>query len=422
MRRFLWCCLLFQLWLLTPLSAQPVCFPPSEEGVVLADSCCLYFPAGKSAFHAMFRSWDTLFQEGMGTVNILHIGGSHVQAGTFSHQVRARLIQTAPGLTGRRGFLFPFTVAKTNNPYNYKVTCSGKWDCAKNTQRNIPYPLGLSGMVVAAASPSASLSLCMRNNDGLFFDFDKIRVFGYSDSGRVYPVLTVADTVFQGEYDSVSRTYAFVLDRYTDSLTLSFVPKDSLWEPFLLRGILLDNDFPGFSYHAVGVNGASVPSYLQCPYFANDLQFLHPDLCVFGIGINDASGDSFDTLVFRQRYECLIEEIRRVAPECRFLFVTNNDSYRRLGRHRYAVNTNGQLARAVFYRLAAEYQGAVFDQFAIMGGLKSMKKWEEAGLAQRDKVHFTVKGYRYMGDLLYWALMRSYADYLKQKEADDGME
>lgn len=390
--------------------------------MALADSCRLYFPAGTHAFVPLFRAWDTLFEEGTGTINILHIGGSHVQAGIFPHQVRTRLLQTAPGLTGRRGFVFPFSVAKTNNPYNYKVSCCGQWDFAKNTQRSIPYPLGLSGMAVLPRTPSATLSLCLRNNDGLYFDFDKVRVFGYSDSGRVFPVLTLNDTVFQGLYDSASRSYAFVLDRYTDSLTLSFVAEDSVWEPFCLRGILLDNDLPGFSYHAVGVNGASVPSYLQCPYFANDLRFLHPDLCVFGIGINDASGDGFDTVLFRQRYERLIEEIRRVAPDCCFLFVTNNDSYRRAGRRRYEVNTNGQLARRVFYRLAEEYEGAVFDQFALMGGLRSMKSWEAAGLAQHDKVHFTAKGYRYMGDLLYGALMQSYTDYLKRKGTGDAME
>lgn len=71
-------------------------------------------------------------------------------------------------------------------------------------------------------------------------------------------------------------------------------------EPFYVRGFIVENPFSGITYHAVGVNGASVPSYLKCEYFENDLSFIKPDLCVFAIGINDASGDAFDTVVFKK--------------------------------------------------------------------------------------------------------------------------
>ena len=407
-------CLL--LGFLPEAETQPQWFLPVEERIVPDDSCVLHYPKGTDFFYRMFRQWDTLLEEGTGNVNILHIGGSHVQAGTFSHQLRYRMLQMAPQLTARRGFFFPFSVAKTNNPYNYKVSYSGNWSYCKNTQRDVPYKMGLSGMVVVPHNQQAQLSVRMRNNDGLRFDFNRLRLFAYSDSGRVEPLLLTADTVYRGSYDSASRTYLFVMETYVDSFNLMFRPKDSVWEPMYVRGFLADNDLPGFTYHAVGVNGASVPSYLQCPLFENDLRFLRPDLCIFGIGINDASGDRFDTAVFRQRYELLISEIQRVAPQCRFLFITNNDSYRKTGRRRYAVNTNGLLARDVFYRLAEEYEGAVFDQFTLMGGLKSMSRWQSEGLAQADKVHFTVKGYRYMGDMLYHALMQSYKEYLESKK------
>jgi lysophospholipase L1-like esterase len=55
----------------------------------------------------------------------------------------------------------------------------------------------------------------------------------------------------------------------------------------------------------------------------------------------------------------------------------------------------------VFYRLAAQTSGAVWDQFEIMGGLKSMYKWMQAGLAKKDRVHFTNAGYNLMGDLFF---------------------
>jgi lysophospholipase L1-like esterase len=48
-----------------------------------------------------------------------------------------------------------------------------------------------------------------------------------------------------------------------------------------------------------------------------------------------------------------------------------------------------------------------------MGGLNSMKQWESAGLANRDKIHFTESGYILIGDLLYNALLDRYLEHLK---------
>ena len=61
-----------------------------------------------------------------------------------------------------------------------------------------------------------------------------------------------------------------------------------------------------------------------------------------------------------------------------------------------------------FYELARRHDGGVWDMFAIMGGLSSMRQWEVMGLAQKDKIHFTRKGYKLMGDMMYRAIIDSY--------------
>ena len=103
--------------------------------------------------------------------------------------------------------------------------------------------------------------------------------------------------------------------------------------------------------------------------------------------------------------------MRAANPDCAFVFITNNDSYRKTGRRRYSVNTNGELAREVFYRLAREVDGAVWDQFEVMGGLRSMDKWRINKLAQTDRVHFTAAGYRQVGNLFADALLKALGDY-----------
>jgi len=93
--------------------------------------------------------------------------------------------------------------------------------------------------------------------------------------------------------------------------------------------------------------------------------------------------------------------------------VTNNDSYRRVRKDKYKVNPNGLVAQEAFMEMGTRYNAAVWDQFNIMGGLESMQEWEKAGLAKKDKVHFTNEGYRLLGDLLYNALMDRYIEHLK---------
>ena len=172
---------------------------------------------------------------------------------------------------------------------------------------------------------------------------------------------------------------------------------------------------PGITYHGIGVNGARVESYLRCADLKRDLRLVNPDLVIFGIGINDAAADGFTTEKFISDYSALLDTILEVHPGCALLFVTNNDSYKRVRRGVYEVNPNGVLAEEAFFELGRRYNGAVWDFFDIMGGLESMRNWEQEEIAKRDKIHFTNSGYALIGDLLFNALMDRYLEHLSHK-------
>ena len=172
-----------------------------------------------------------------------------------------------------------------------------------------------------------------------------------------------------------------------------------------------ENDEPGIVYHAIGVNGASVPSYLSCEMFERQLALIQPDMVIFAIGINDAVPENFSDSAFIANYDSLIAKIERVVPHCAYIFITNNDSFRKIKNGKksyYEVNRNGIRVQRDFYELARRHDGGVWDMFAIMGGLSSMRQWEVMGLAQKDKIHFTRKGYKLMGDMMYRAIIDSY--------------
>lgn len=365
-----------------------------------------------SSLNCFFEKLNLVISQHNGNVNILHIGGSHVQADMFSNRVRLDLDSISGGMKSSRGVIFPFKVAKTNNPNNYSVRSKGVWTACKNVSREKTTRLGMTGMSVTTKDANAEISISLNPKDSINrrWTFNSLRVLGYAENGAVQPLLKITDTVLlEGIYDLKTSSYLFSMPYETDSFTIVFKQKDTLTaHSFTLTGFIPANDVDGVVYHSIGVNGAAVPSYLKCEDFERDLQLIKPDLVIFGIGINDAAGSNFSDSVFIRNYSKLIEKIKNVSPSTAFIFITNNDSYKRIKRGKYKVNPNGQVARQAFYSLADKYNGGVWDLFEIMGGLESMEKWEHAGLARHDKIHFTEKGYTLIGDLFYEAFVDAY--------------
>lgn len=370
------------------------------------DANQLHYDSASPSMQLFLRKWHRVTTTGQGTVNIIHIGGSHVQAGVFPNQVRTNLLTQHPSLVGGRGMLFPYSAAaKCNNPDDYKVHCAEKVTLTRNVYSAPEYPLGLCGISVTAHDVPTRIQM-LNTEKRIDYRSTHIVILGQSPDG-VVPALSYAGRDVPPSYiDTATHRFVFNLMQPVDSFDVVLPCRQG--QRFTLMGVCLGNRHPGISYHSIGVNGAAVPDFLKC-HLTDDLRLLRPDMVIFGIGINDAHGKDFDTVAFKNNYLTLCDSIRRVNPHCAFIFVTNNDSYRKTGRRRYAVNTNGPLAREVCYRLAALTGGAVWDQFEIMGGLKSMEKWQKAGLAQKDKVHFTRAGYRLMGDLLFQALQKEFA-------------
>ena len=390
---------------------QPVEVPQQYSFILYGDNDLRYNDASP-AMKAFFEKWHRVATNHQGNINIVHIGGSHVQAGTMSNTIRTNLLHAYPDLVAGRGMLFPYSAAaKCNNPRDYRVHCPQKVTLTRNIYKEHTYPLGLCGIAITAADSATEVAIAM-NEPSVNYATSRIIVFGRSDE-EVVPLLRIAGrNIYPSYADPRTERFVFNLSQPTDSFTVLLPCQPG--QRFTLTGLCLDNRRSGFSFHSIGVNGAAVPDYLRCQNFVRDLRLLRPDMVLFGIGINDAAGNDFDTAAFRANYLALVDSIRSINPDCAFVFITNNDSFRRLRRNRYEVNRNGLLAREVFYRLADDTDGAVWDQFEVMGGLKSMDRWFKAKLAQKDRVHFTQAGYELLGNLFTNALFDAYNTYIRK--------
>ena len=362
---------------------------------IRADRNVVEKPAGASPTYDLFlRKLDTLVRTGGTDVRVLHVGGSHVQGGAMSDRLRRHFMSLRYGVDGGRGLVFPFSAAGTNTPVSYRSFYSGNWESA-NCLKPRETTLGLTGMAIMAQDTSARVVIDLMPREMHLlqqrYTFKSVDVLG---EGTMEPVLLL------GPKDTLRGVKGhFVLPCYTDWLQLAFEGSGS----YTLRGLYLDKPNQGFSLMEAGVNGAATTSWLRCDLWEEDLHRVMPDLVIFSIGINDIQGAEFDADRFKKHYRELIRTVRKVNPYCAILMTGINDSWRRR-----SVNEHTEEAEEAFRELARECAGVFWDWYHIMGGNGSMARWEEAGLAQADKIHFTPAGYRLVADLLFDAILESW--------------
>ena len=100
------------------------------------DANAMITAGDQRTWNGLLSKMDRLMFDGRGQLSIVHIGGSHVQADMWTMELRHRLQTVVPGVRAARGFIFPFNMARTNNPYWYHPEYTGRWTSVKNTVRN----------------------------------------------------------------------------------------------------------------------------------------------------------------------------------------------------------------------------------------------------------------------------------------------
>lgn len=377
------------LFLVLPLEGRRYPFVRVERNQV-------QFPSGDSPeFRLFLRKLDSLVRRGSGKVRILHVGGSHVQGGTWSSRLRNDFLALRYGMDGGRGLVFPFAAGNTNTPASYYSSAFGNWETSRCLRPE--HTMGLAGMEATAKDTSARVVIDLLPRELRIMQqrhtFNRVTLMGY---GSREPVLLLSkkDTVW-GVFSG--GLWRFSLPCYMDWLQIGFVDGAG---SYTLEGVYLDKTCPGLTYSEAGINGASTSSWLRCDDWESNLSVVMPDLVLFSIGINDIQGHDFSAEKFTDNYRELIARVRRVNPRCAILFTGINDSS--LHHH---VNPHTAAVEDAFRELAGEYGAAFWDMYDVMGGYGSMSVWRDAGLAKEDLVHFTPDGYKLIGDLLFDAIM-----------------
>lgn len=370
------------------------------------------FPGDSAAFKPLTQAVDRLISKGEGKIEILQIGGSHIQADVYSNIARIRLQTFYPGLNGGRGFVFPYSVAKTNNPANLKSTATGLWTACRNVQREKTCLLGIAGISISTADSLAGLKIYTSKHYQTY-DFNRVSVFYFEDSTHYQ--MSVADSMLVDSVriDTAHHMATFYLNQYIDTFNLKLTKTDTCSGKFTFMGALLQTDDPGVVYHSIGINGASIPSFLRCQLFEEQLDALQPDLVVLSLGTNDGYSKKFDPEVYRANYDSLIREILSINPKVSIIITVPNDDY----LYKRYPNKATALQETVIYDLAKKYGAGVWNFYQIMGGYNSSYTWYKNGLMNYDRIHFTKIGYQHKGHLFFNALLKMYDNHLEAPDS-----
>ena len=166
-------------------------------------------------------------------------------------------------------------------------------------------------------------------------------------------------------------------------------------------GIVLENSQEsGILYHAIGVNGAMYSHYNKWNRFFEQIPDLNPDLIIVSLGTNEALNQQIDSENFAEDLDSFYSRIEKYNEGVPIILTTPPDN------RKQTIGVEKVASFLIAY--AEENDKSIFNYHEIMGGNGSFLKLQNKGLAQKDRVHFTAKGYVMQGQLLFDALMKSY--------------
>ena len=182
--------------------------------------------------------------------------------------------------------------------------------------------------------------------------------------------------------------------------------------PITVFGVSAEREVPGVIVDTLGINGARAASQLLWDeaLWSEHLRRRAPDLVVLAYGTNE-SGDDDQPI---ERYEAslrqVVDRVRRSVPGASCMLVGPSDRPIRLRDGTFVERPRTAQVVDTQRRVAAETGCAFFDLVAFGGGPMHMVTWAalDPAWAQRDHVHFTLRGYARLGQVLHGALLDGY--------------
>jgi len=324
-------------------------------------------------------------------LTILHIGDSHVASDSFSKGIR-RALQAQYGDAGR-GMVIPAGAFKYGFADQVKMTRRGPWR-SDTALKNRKGTFGLSGVSVRSASSSATLQ--MKSKTGPF-DFAEVVVATGPKQGSFILSVGAVKKKFNARA-AKSGSRKFRIDATGSTLKLNPAGGGAT----IVHNWSTGKNVAGIRYVNMGLIGATVDitKRFKLQLVANDIRALDPDLIVYGYGTNEGFNDNLNIKRYRKYAGSYMDVLMAAAPNADAVIIGAADGLRRKARGGKSCGGGWYVPkkmlplRASMKQMASDRKAGYWDWSAAMGGVCSANRWASKGLAARDRVHLTSKGYR----------------------------
>ena len=162
-------------------------------------------------------------------------------------------------------------------------------------------------------------------------------------------------------------------------------------------GVAVDN-FPMRGSAALGFSSMNQSAYAQ------QLKRMNVRLIILQYGVNVIPSVQSDYSYYRRSLTKELKAIRAAHPDASVLVIGPSDMSRNKGGE-YVSYSNIPLIRDAMRDAAFANGCAFWDLYQAMGGENAMVSWVENGYAGKDYTHFSSKGARFVGEMLFEALM-----------------
>lgn len=372
---------------------------------------------------ALYRFFAALRQTDSNVVSILHIGDSHIQAGFFSGTT-SNYLQYEFGSAGR-GWVFPYNLANTNGPTDYRWNSTVRWQADKIIDRNKSSDILGPGAIVISSQYDAPTLAFNGREEGPSNDVRQAELFydpGTDDSSVSVPGagIDISPMPFPGS--PTLRKASITFPQEVKSFQVRWDRNRA--QPFRFFGAMLHNGKPGVLYSAVGINGAMFQHYNDNnSTLIAQMEVMQPELVIISLGTNEAYG-SLNVQDFRSQLDSTVQMIRRRQPAAAIILTTPPEC-KRMSRRTLRKKVGKRYK--TYYKVSYypnPYIGVVTQQIMNYCRENGLACWNFnavnkvmagsfAGGWSQDHIHFNARGYQLQGKLLYEALHYSYEKYLK---------
>lgn len=383
--------------LLTILILTTLCFVKTiaQYTFIRTDLNQIVLPADSLIWFDFVSKINAAHDTNSGSLNILHLGDSHIQGDYFTGQVRDNLFKFVKNTPQSRGIAFPYYLAGTNGPEGVKSTSKGFVE-KSSIRKNKNKFFFLTGYSISFSDSNCSVVI----KDTSKYSFTKAFVLHNTFKGQHLNLngvqfsqkIKLNDSLQASEFDFSEPQTLVNLKLFNSSKA----HKSSIY------GFYLCNSNNNIVYNSVGINGATYGTFLQMQHSMSFSKLFKPDCIIFSYGTNDAINKYLSVAVIKEQILKSIQIVRDEFPAIPIILTTPGDF---LIDRRYN-NPRTALVTETIKNVAITNNCAFWDFYNIMGGEGSAKEWYRHSLMFKDFVHLSKKGYRLQGDLFFTALMK----------------